>query len=274
MNQRDLTLRVMTFNLRFAHTEPPNLWVDRRPVVREVLERWAPDIVGTQEGEFHQLVDIGRDLPDYPWIGLGREGGSHGELMAVLFRRDRVEPLEFDHFWLSDTPAVVGSRGWGNRVPRMVTWVRFRDLRTDGEFYLLNTHLDHQSEEARERSARLILERIGDFDPALPLVVTGDFNAPADDNPVYTLLADDGPLEDVWRALGKEEPSLGTYHAFDGVESDAERGRIDWILTRGDVAALEAEVITHSHDGQYPSDHFPVLARLRLGNVRESGAPS
>jgi len=268
MAGRDDTLRVMTFNVRFAHTEPPNLWPDRRPVVREVLERWAPDLVGTQEGEFHQLVDIGRDLPEFPWIGLGREGGSHGELMAVLYRRDRLVPLEFDHFWLSDTPDVIGSRTWGNEVPRMVTWVRFRDKHTDSEFYLLNTHLDHKVQDARERSAGLILERIGDFDPALPLIVTGDFNAPADDNPVYRTLVGSGPLVDVWRALGQPEPPLGTYHAFDGLDSDGGRGRIDWILTRGAVTALRSEVVTDSRDGQYPSDHFPVVARLRLESPR------
>jgi endonuclease/exonuclease/phosphatase family metal-dependent hydrolase len=257
-------LRVMTFNLRYAHTEPPDLWPDRRPVVREVFERWAPDIVGTQEGEFHQLIDIGRDLPEYPWIGLGREGGSHGEFMAVFYRRGRLVPLEYDHFWLSDTPAVIGSRTWGNSDPRMVTWVRFRDEATGAEFYVLNTHLDHRVQESRERSAALILERIADLDAALPLIATGDFNAPAPDNPVYRMLVDDGPLTDVWRALGREEPPLGTYHAFEGLETDSERGRIDWILTRGPVSALHSEIVTHSSDGQYPSDHFPVVAELLL----------
>jgi endonuclease/exonuclease/phosphatase family metal-dependent hydrolase len=268
MAQRDDTLKVMTFNLRFAHTDPPNLWPDRRPVVREVIERWAPDIIGTQEGEFHQLVDIGRDLPEYPWIGLGREGGSHGEFMAVFYRRGRLVPLEFDHFWLSDTPAVIGSCGWGNRVPRMVTWVCFGDEATGEQFYLLNTHLDHQAQEAREKGAALILERIEGFDASLPLVVTGDFNADAGDNRVYAMLVESGPLVDSWRALGKEEPPLGTYHAFEGLQTGSERGRIDWILARGEVTALEAEVITHSRDGQYPSDHFPVIARLRIGPER------
>jgi endonuclease/exonuclease/phosphatase family metal-dependent hydrolase len=253
----------MTFNLRFAHTEPPNLWPDRLPVVREVFEGWAPDVVGTQEGEFHQLVDLGRGLPDYAWIGLGRDGGSHGEFMAIFYRRGRLVPLEYDHFWLSDTPGRIGSRSWGNRDPRMVTWVRFRDEAAGGEFYLLNTHLDHEVQQSRERSVELILERIDGFDPALPLIATGDFNAPAGDNPVYRMLVESGPLEDSWRALGREEPPLGTYHAFDGVETDAERGRIDWILTRGPLETLEAEVITHSRDGQYPSDHFPVVAAVR-----------
>jgi endonuclease/exonuclease/phosphatase family metal-dependent hydrolase len=258
-------LAVMTFNLRYMHRRPPDLWEDRRPVVRELLTRWAPDLVGLQEAEYPQLVDLTRDHPEFRWIGLGREGGSHGEHMAVLFRLERFEPLEYDHFWLSDTPALIGSRSWGNRVPRMVTWVRFRDLATGAEFYLLNTHLDHEVQESRERSAALILERVEALEPALPILFTGDFNAPAGRNAVYELLVGSGPFVDLWRALGKPEPPLGTYHAFDGLETDEERGRIDWILGRGPVVPLESERVTFSIDGQYPSDHFPVLARVRIG---------
>jgi endonuclease/exonuclease/phosphatase family metal-dependent hydrolase len=151
------SLRVMTFNLRYAHREPPDLWPDRRPVVREIVQRWSPDVVGTQEGEYHQLLDMGLDLPAYDWLGLGREGGSQGEFMAIFYLRDRFVPIEFDHFWLSSTPRVIGSRTWGNRDPRMVTWARFRDAQLGGEFYVLNTHLDHEVEESRQRSA----ERIG-----------------------------------------------------------------------------------------------------------------
>jgi endonuclease/exonuclease/phosphatase family metal-dependent hydrolase len=262
------TLRVMTFNLRYAHREPPDLWPDRRPVVREILQRHNPDLLGTQEGEYHQLLDMEIDLPGYEWLGLGRDGGSHGEFMAIFYRRDRFAPLEYDHFWLSDTPAVIGSRTWGNRDPRMVTWARFRDVTADSEFYVLNTHLDHEVEEARARSAKLILERLEGFDPQLPLIATGDFNAPAPESPVYEMLVDSGAFIDTWTALEKEEPPLGTYHGFEGTDTDGSRGRIDWILIRGGVSAVEAEVIISHRDGQYPSDHFPVTSLLRYERNR------
>jgi endonuclease/exonuclease/phosphatase family metal-dependent hydrolase len=260
-----MELRVMTFNVRYAHAEPPNLWEDRRPVVRELIRHREPDLIATQEGEYHQLVDMQRDLPDYRWIGLGRGGGSRGEFMAVFYLGDRFHPIAFDHFWLSDTPDVIGSRSWGNRDPRMVTWVRFRDRMGDGTVCLLNTHLDHEVQRAREWSATLILDCIADFDDAVPLIVAGDFNASAGDNPVYDALVTRGPLRDVWRELGRPEPTLGTYHAFKGIEADNRRGRIDWILARGPMEATQAEVLTFARDGQYPSDHFPVEVTLRAG---------
>src|SRR5689334_21412331 len=103
-------LKVMTFNLRYAQkgAQPPDAWAHRRPIMRECIRQTPPDVIGTQEGLYPQLKDFAADQPDYDWIGLGRDGGSKGEFMAVFYRRARLEPLEFDHFWLSDTPDVVG----------------------------------------------------------------------------------------------------------------------------------------------------------------------
>lgn len=262
--QIESELRVMTFNLRFASTTPPNAWPDRRPLVREVIESWAPDVIGTQEGLYGQIRDIEADLSGYDWIGLGREGGSRGEFMAVFYRAERLVPLEYDHFWLSDTPELIGSRTWGNQYHRMVTWIRFRDRTTDREFYLVNTHFDHEVQLAREKSAELILQRLGAVDPALPVLLIGDFNADAGNNPVYDLLVNRGGFTDSWRAAGHAEPPFGTFHGFEGVEGARGRARIDWILVRGPVRTLAAEILSFARDGRYPSDHFPVVARLWL----------
>ena len=173
------SLHVMSFNLRYASTSTPNSWAQRRPVMAELLRREQPTVLGTQEGLYGQLKDIQRDLPDrYDWIGVGRAGGSRDEFMAIFYDTRRLEPLEFDHFWLSDTPDVIGSKSWGNNVIRMVTWVRFADLRTGKEFIAVNTHFDHQSENSRQLSANLVRDRVNGFAPGLPVVLTGDFNTP------------------------------------------------------------------------------------------------
>ena len=36
--------------------------------------------------------------------------------------------------------------------------------------------------------------------------------------------------------------------------------RIDWILSRGNVRTLSTSIDTYRHNGQNPSDHFPVIA--------------
>ena len=253
-------LKVMTFNLRYASNTPPNAWPARRPVVKSLIEQERPDIFGTQEGLWQQIKDIASDLPDYAWIGLGRDGGSRGEFMAVFYRRERLEPLEFDHFWLSDTPQVIGSTTWGNTNRRMVTWVRFRERQGGEEFYFFNTHFDHQVQAAREKSAELVLKRVDQLLTKLPVILVGDFNAAAGANKAYDTLVGDDRFTDTWTSAEKRGTAVGTFHNYSGPKEGG--ARIDWILTRGPVRALSSEVITYAAAGQYPSDHFPVVATL------------
>ncbi|MGV9940441.1 endonuclease/exonuclease/phosphatase family protein [Streptomyces sp. NPDC003401] len=256
-------LEVMTFNLRFPGTEGPHSWAARRPAMRALLRAAAPHVIGTQEGEPPQLRDIEADLgPHYDWIGTGRGGGDE-ESMAVFYDTRRLAPVEHAHFWLSDTPAVRGSNTWGGAHPRMVTWVRFRDLEAPGrQFRLLNTHLDNAGEYARERAAAMIAERLAAFGPGLPLLVTGDFNAPARHGTVHdTLLA--AGLVDTWDTARRRGPEYGTFHAYRGPRPGGDR--IDWILATPDVTVHRTWADTFSLDGRYPSDHLPVCASVSPG---------
>lgn len=258
-------LCVMTYNLRYASSTPPNAWPDRRPLMTELIRKLSPDVFGTQEGLYGQLKDLHAGLPEYEWIGLGREGGSRGEFMAVFYRQARLEPLAFDHFWLSDTPNVIGSSTWGNSNRRMVTWVRFKDRQSGQEFYLFNTHFDHEIQAAREKSAELVRERIKALNTNLPVILTGDFNATAGENRAYTLLTQDGFLTDTWtQAAERRGAEVSTFNGFKGMPKA--KSRIDWILTRGDVRTRAIEIDTFSKGDQFPSDHFPVITWLELGN--------
>ncbi len=255
-------LAVMTYNLRFASDRPPNDWPTRRPVMKALLQQYRPDVMGTQEGLYAQLKDLSADLPGYDTIGLGRDGGSRGEFMMVFYRRDRLEPLEYDHFWLSDTPDVIASSTWGNTNKRMVTWVRFLDRRTRREFYYWNTHLDHALQPAREKAAALIVDRIARrTDAKVPLLLVGDFNAVARSNPVYEFLTGQGGLRDTWfLAETRRNETSNSFNGFQPRKENSER--IDWILARGDLRVRAAEVVIFEQNGQWPSDHFPVMAWL------------
>ncbi len=260
-------LCVMTYNLRYASANPPNAWPTRRPLVREVIQTIAPDVIGTQEGLYQQLKDVAADLPDYEWLGLGRDGGSRGEFMAIYYRKARLEPLAFDHYWLSDTPEVMGSKTWGPTLPRMVTWIKFRDLRTKQEFYFINTHFDHQVQVAREKSAELIRKRVEQWNTTLPVILVGDFNARAGQNKAYHTLTEDGFFKDTWEtAAERKGEGINTFNGFQAIQTNGVR--IDWILTRGDVTASKTEIVTFSRDGQFPSDHFPVVTWMKLGQAK------
>lgn len=258
-----LALRVMSFNLRFASPQPPHAWPERRPIMQHVIEQTAPDVIGTQEGLYAQLRDLAADLPAYEWIGLGREGGSRGEFMAVFYRRERFEPVAFDHFWLSDTPAVISSITWGHTYRRMVTWVRLRERASGREFYFWNTHFDHEVETARQKAAVLIRNRLAQLDASVPLLLVGDFNCAAANSAAYDTLTHEAHLTDTWLAAKERvNEGLNTFHDYEPPRHDGVR--IDWILARPPVAVSHAEIVTYRENGQTPSDHFPVLADVQF----------
>ncbi len=258
-----LVLRVMTWNLRYASNQPAEAWADRRPVMQALLAREAPDILGTQEGLYPQLVDLAADLPGYDWIGLGRAGGSQDEFCAIFFRRDRFTPVAFDHFWLSDTPEITGSMTWGNKYRRMVTWVRLRDRATGREFEVWNTHFDHEVEAARQKSAALLRDRIARTDPAVPLLLLGDFNCLAGASAAHALLTGEAGLTDTWDAAPhRANAGLNTFNGFAPPKHDGER--IDWILARRPSAVAAAGIVDFAGLPRFPSDHFPVTATVRF----------
>jgi endonuclease/exonuclease/phosphatase family metal-dependent hydrolase len=262
-----LPLCVMSFNLRFASPTPPHAWPERRPVMRDCIRTVAPDLIGTQEGLYGQLKDLAADVPEYAWIGTGRDGGSRGEFMAVFYRRDRFEPMAYDHFWLSDTPEVVASSTWGNSCRRMVTWVRLRERPSGREFYFWNTHLDHQVEPARQKGAALIAERVKALQTDLPVLLVGDFNANATQSRAYEILTREGGFADTWfLAQERRNERLNSFHGY--LKPVAASQRIDWILARGPVTVARAEILTFQQHGQTPSDHFPVAAWLQLPAAR------
>ncbi|MBY0586666.1 endonuclease/exonuclease/phosphatase family protein [bacterium] len=253
----------MSYNLRYASLTGENSWLLRRPLVRKIIEKNSPDIIGTQEGLYFQLRQMEEDLADYAWIGLGREGGSQGEFMAVFYRKDRLEPVEYDHYWLSDRPAEIGSATWGNKVRRMVTWVKFRDRRARQEFVLINTHFDHEVEQSRQKSAQLVAERMTQFRPNIPVIMTGDFNTAAGDSTSYKILTDQGGLRDAWAVAAKRGPRTRSFNGF-AFPVPTDGARIDWILVRGPIGVDQITIDDWSQNKQYPSDHFPVVATLRF----------
>jgi endonuclease/exonuclease/phosphatase family metal-dependent hydrolase len=254
-------LRLMTYNLRYATLKGPEAWPDRRPAMKTLLKQYAPDLMGTQEGVYFQLRELASDLPEYDWIGTGRDGGSRGEFMAIFYRRERFEPLAYDHFWLSDTPEVIGSSTWGNPNRRMVTSVHFRERQTGKEFHLWNTHLDHALQPAREKGAALIQKRLAKLPPSDRVILMGDFNAVATRNSVYDALTKDIGFTDTWFAAAqRKNETLNSFNGFG--KSTFNSARIDWILCRGEAEIPWSEVADLTPGGRQPSDHFPVFTRM------------
>jgi len=252
-------LSVMSFNIRLpAESDGVDYWETRKPLAVRMLRERQPDVIGLQELVKAQADYLARELPQYAWFGRGREADGGGEHMGVFYRKDRLKVIESGDFWLSDTPDVAGSITWGHPHPRMVTWALF-EQRSDGRrFYLFNTHLPYRDEDeaARLKGAQAIARHLATLPDDVPVVLTGDFNTTPDSD-AHAVLA--GTLQDAWTTAPRVEGIDATFHGFTGT---ADR-RIDWIFVRG--ARLQSITsVTTRWNNRYPSDHFPLVATLRL----------
>ena len=259
------SLNVMTFNVRYASDEGPQRWALRRPVMVSLIRKAHPDVIGTQELLQRQGDDLVRALPDYRWFGRDRRGEHADEHMGVLYRHDRLRLVRSGDFWLSDTPDRPGSMDWGTDLPRMATWAEFETRgSTPRRFLFVDTHFAHreQDAEARGRAAALILARLPALAGDLPVVLAGDMNA-RPNSAAYRAFAQ--ALSDAREHAVRRHGPDGTYHDFTGV---ADR-RIDYLFTRGFKARVVATDTFHQGP-VYPSDHFPVSARLTFTPNRQS----
>lgn len=264
-----LALRVMSFNIRYGlANDGDNAWEHRKDIAVRMIAEADPDIIGLQECLDFQAEYVVAHLPQYRWFGIGREADGSGEHMAVLYRASRLTPLRTGNFWLSEQPDEPGSRSWDTACTRMVTWAAFRHPETDARFLYYNTHFDHVSEEARVASARLLAERAkADANAATPVIITGDFNAPAGKSAPWETLADSG-LQDAWLIAETRQGSMVTYTGFKPPRAEGD-SRIDWILLSPGIAVSRCEAVEYNEDGRYPSDHLPVFADIRLPKAAE-----
>ncbi len=253
-------LTVMSFNIRYGTAnDGPDRWELRREQMFALLKAQGADVIGLQEALHFQIDEILAALPEYRMVGVGRsDGGQGGEYAAILYRASRLRVRQSSTFWFSDTPEIVKSNTWGAALERICTWALFDD--TQGTpFYLFNLHLDHVSQPAREKSGALLLNRIAARSPTLPVIVTGDFNT-GEANPVTREVAK--VLRDTFRVVHRNAIEVGTANQFKLGTTTGDK--IDYIFVEPGTEVISADIVRTSVGGRYPSDHFPVVARIRL----------
>jgi endonuclease/exonuclease/phosphatase family metal-dependent hydrolase len=258
-----IELAVMSFNIRYGTAnDGDNAWPKRRETVANTIKEYKPSIVGLQECIDFQAMYLEEEIPGYRFIGMGREVGGEGEHSAILYNTKILAPMETGNVWLSEAPDLPGSRSWYSSNVRMTTWARFYHRETGRTFYFFNTHLDHRKEKARIGQAGVLLECIQAVPKGAPVLLTGDFNAKAEDSKPYDVLTGGG-MKDAWLEAVKTKGPEVTFNEFGPPDTSIVR-RIDWILARGPIDVNYCETVTYNESGRYPSDHLPIFARVTL----------
>jgi endonuclease/exonuclease/phosphatase family metal-dependent hydrolase len=255
-------ITIGTFNIRYDNPrDSGNLWIDRAPIVSNLIRFHGFDILGIQEGLKNQLDDISAALPEYARYGKGRDDGKEaGEHSAIYYKKDRFKLLKGGDFWLSETPDVPG-KGWDvTCCNRICSWVYLEDLKTKKQFYAFNVHYDHQGVIARRESSKLILKKITEIAGNKPVLLTGDFNG-GRDSEWYKTIATSEQLVDVH---SKVKFPYANNSSSNGFRIPRGNSVIDHIFMSGQFIASKWGILTDTYFGKFPSDHFPVLAEVQL----------
>ena len=250
-------MKIVSFNIRCDYGQDgANNFEFRKDLIVNTIRREQPDMIGFQEVLPHVRTMLEESLPEYLFVGCGRGVHFDDESMTVALKKDTVELLMLDVFWLSDTPKKPGSRfEEQSNCPRMCTHALLHLKGDDRPFHLYNTHLDHISSKARQMGLGAVLKRIREdqADWACPAILMGDFNAEPGSDEIDLM---DGMPEMVCVSQGLP----GTFHDFGRLE---EPMKIDYIYAMG-MESEGCRLWTDREGEVFLSDHYPVEAVCRF----------
>ena len=230
----------------------------RKPLMVKMLKEANPDSFGVQEAHIEWINALCAGLPEYDYVGVGREDGKEeGEFTAVFYKKDKFDVSDSGNFWISETPDVP-SLGWDSRCMRVSTYVKLTDKATGDSYIHFNTHLDHVGRIAQINGAKMIQERAASFG-GVPVVCTGDFNVPQGSECYNTMVS--ANMGDA-RMLAPDSDDSFTFHAF---KPEEVQSIIDFVFVdKATVKPVNFKVINKKIDGQFYSDHYAVYADIEL----------
>ncbi|WP_282123324.1 endonuclease/exonuclease/phosphatase family protein [Algibacter mikhailovii] len=251
----------MTYNIRYdsAH-DGVNIWKNRKVGLTDLLQKYQPDIIGTQEGQSHQLEFMNNQLDSYRMIGDDRDNNGKSEFSAIFYNSNTLVLVNTETFWLSETPTVP-SLGWDASYKRICTYGEFKTKESNERFLVFNTHLDHVGEQARMQSALLINKKLNELNPKkLPVILMGDFNCEPHSEPIKAIssVLHDGITLSKTNLIGP----IGTFSGFD-LNAPLNK-RIDYIFVDKFIVESYLHINSKLPNGHWPSDHLPVLVHLTL----------
>jgi len=270
--QKDQRVRIATFNMLFplydATLDPINRWPQRFPRVVEAVMDMNADIIGTQELLQHQVNELMEKLGEtYAFYA---KPDDKYEMPGILYRKDRFEVVD-SHVW--KMPSTTG-----DSHEYILTLLILKDLNTDKIIALFNTHLAFSNINARDIQARFIADIVETYSQDYPTILTGDLNTfphrrdlenlPFYDGDYIVRILTKGCLSDAKDVsiLGH----LGPMSTFtnEGQDPTAFKGIgtpgvfLDHIFVTNALTVLVHAVQPVQIDGNFPSDHMPIVVDL------------
>ena len=253
-------VKIMSTNLRrISPVDTDNrTWENRKSLVVKIIQQTKPSIIGMQEVTPQQYKYCKKILSNYQSDITYRDNLKQSEGCPIFYHKELYTLINQGTFWLSETPDVM-SKDWESEHYRICSYVVLLDNQTHKEFAVLNTHLDNVSATARINSISVILDKIHSL--GYPTVIMGDFNA-TENSKAYKIATE--ALLDVKYQVENDYVQTATYNNW-GQEHN--NRTIDYFLiTPIGFTVNSYEVITTTYDGNYASDHFPIVTTLTLAD--------
>lgn len=249
-------MKVLSFNV-LCGGHKGHFWTDRKDDVIATVRKFMPDVFGIQEAHIDWMNTFVAGMPEYDYVGVGRDDGKEeGEFSPVFYRREKYNLLDKGWFWISETPDVP-SKSWDTCCIRIASWAKLEEKESGKTFVAMNTHLDHVSYEARKNGVRLVNEFAAKID--CPAFITGDFNIP-EGTDCYIDMVEGGIFKDT-KFLAPVSESCPTYHdSFECGDGEI----IDFIFVNKGFEAKSYHVITDKLNGFFPSDHCPIMSEIEI----------
>lgn len=241
------TMTAMSFNLLCGQMEH-----ERVERVMQMIKNYLPDTIGVQEATRQWIVLLEKEFGElYGCVGEGRDGDTNGEYTAIYYNKSVFDLIEEGTKWLSDTPDVV-SKVEESSLNRTFTYALL-ERRSDGQRIMaVNTHLEHTNSESRDLQSAILAEFLCEYVAEYPVILTGDFNTESNTT-AYANVIDGG----VTNASEVAESASVSATFTDYGSANA---TIDFVfVTEDTISVKNFKVCTEKINGNYPSDHHPVL---------------
>ncbi len=253
-------IKVITYNIKYDNTnDTVNNWNDRKQAMVTLLKNNSADFIGMQEVLANQLHFLNQAMPDYSYIGVGREDGKEkGEFSPIFYDNTKYTLLNSKTFWLSKTPTKI-SVGWDAALERICTYGLFQNKITKEQTWVFNTHFDHKGTTARKKSVKLILRKIKELNTLKkPVILMGDLNLSPKTKAIQLLKS---KIDDAITI--SEVPNSGPKGTFNGFKPNTPiTDRIDYIFTKHFRVKNYNHIDRRLSNNKHISDHLPVFSTL------------
>lgn len=248
-------IEIVTLNMRYGTpADRENSWKNRKKRIKTIFKKYSDGIIATQEALPLQINEILQAIPKLGVVYRSRtKEQDKGPANAIFYNKNKWLVIEHKTFWLSENPESPASKSWGNSLPRVSTLVIFEEIATGKQIKILNAHLDHRSENSRQKSVDLLLRKLmAEADP-MPTFLLGDMNM----RPSEPLIV---KLQQYFTdTFNGSELEGCTFHDYHG---GSHCPRIDYIFYQEGqgVKKTNYKIDKWKSKGMYPQDHYPVYA--------------